>query len=100
MSYSPQLTLPRRRFALGQVVATRSALSALNEAGVNPQTLVLQHAHCDWGDLCAEDRALNEEALIRGGRLLSNYSVTPDLTVWVITEADYRVTTILLPSDY
>ena len=43
---------------------------------------------------------MNEQALIDGNRLLSAYSLKNGETIWVITEADRSVTTILTPSCY
>ena len=83
------------KFPMGQFVATPSVLAL----GVNIQPLLARHASGDWGELCAEDKATNEQALIDGGRLMSSYD-TPVGTVWVITEADRSVTTVLLPQDY
>ena len=41
-------------------------------------------------------------AALRSGedRLFSSYQVTPDLKLWIITEWDRSVTTLLLPSEY
>jgi hypothetical protein len=33
-------------------------------------------------------------------RLFSSYQITPDLKLWIITEWDHSVTTLLLPSEY
>jgi len=41
----------------------------------------------------------NEDALKRGGRLLSAYG-QGDRRFWIITEHDRSATTILLPEDY
>jgi hypothetical protein len=46
-----------------------------------------------------ESQAENRDALEKGYRILSSYKIA-DETVWVITEWDRSVTTILLPSDY
>ena len=55
----------------------------------------------DWGDLCDEDRNENRLSLEQGFRLLSSYrTCAGDTKVWVITEADRSVTTILLPEEY
>ncbi|WP_404851334.1 plasmid related protein [Cupriavidus sp. D384] len=54
----------------------------------------------DWGELDDEDRAQNETSLITGKRLLSSYTLDTGTKVWVITEADRSVTTILLPDEY
>lgn len=88
------------RFPLGQVVATPAALEALEKAGERPQTFVNKHSVGDWGDaLDPEDAALNEQALLDGDRLLSAYKLGTG-KLWIITEADRAVTTLLLPSDY
>ena len=63
-----------------------------------------RHLSGDWGDLDKEDKALNEEALKSGGRLHSAYKIPESFKtedkLWIITEADRSVTTILFPSDY
>ena len=52
-----------------------------------------------WGELCAFDRRQNEIALREDYRVFSAYLVGRE-RVWVITEADRSVTTILLPQEY
>ena len=88
-------------FPPGQVVATPAALAALNEYGFSPSTLLTRHLSGDWGDaLPPEDAALNDQALLNGNRILSSYQIAPRLVVWVITEWDRSVSTLLLPDDY
>ena len=84
---------------LGRVVATPGALKLLMQAGGCPFDLLARHATGDWGELCAFDRRQNEIALRSGYRVLSSYSVGEG-RVWIITEADRSVTTILLPEEY
>ena len=84
---------------LGKVVATPGALKLLLEAGGHPFDLLARHATGDWGELCAFDRRQNEIALREGLRVLSSYEV-PAGRVWIITEADRSITTILLPEEY
>ena len=85
---------------LGRVVATPAAIEALTTTNTHPLTLLRRHATGDWGDLCAEDIAANRLALAIGARILSAYTLSDETKVWVITEADRSVTTLLLPSDY
>lgn len=87
------------RFALGRVVATPGALNLLHENGVTPTGLLQRHQQGDWGDVCPDDANVNEEALRMGFRLLSSYPVGQQ-KVWIITEADRSVTTLLLPEEY
>jgi hypothetical protein len=70
-------------------------------AGIHPIRLLARHIHGDWGDLPVEDQVENELALLTGKRLLSSYTLPGgESKVWIITEADRSVTTILLPDDY
>ena len=102
------------RFPLGQIVATPGALELLQETSFSAAALISRHVHGDWGDLCEEDRTENEFAVTRRLRILSCYrlvdaarlAATPTdkrsalPTIWIITEADRSVTTLLRPSDY
>lgn len=89
----------QKKFELGEIVGTPAALQLLESNGKSPSEFLNRHITGDWGELDADDVEVNERALTNGGRLLSSYKVG-ESTVWVITEADRSVTTLLLPSDY
>lgn len=57
-----------------------------------------RHIQGDWGDLCPEDKAENQFSLKKGFRLLSAYN--GNKKIWIITEADRSVTTVLFPDEY
>jgi hypothetical protein len=84
---------------LGKVVATPGAIKLLLEVGEHPFDYLARHATGDWGDLCDQDRRENELSLEHGWRVVSSYPVG-EKCIWVITEADRSVTTILLPEEY
>ena len=86
-------------FSPGRIVATPGALALLEEAKKSPSEFLSRHLRGDWGDVCQEDKAENELSLKHGFRLLSSYPVTEKDTLWIITEADRSVTTLLLPSE-
>ena len=88
------------RFNPGQLLSTPGALDAMMDAQQSPMNFVGRHIYGDWGDVCEEDQQTNEEALEHGLRLLSSYRTTAGVKLWVITEADRSVTTILLPDEY
>ena len=93
------------KFPLGRTVATPAALDALEQSGESPALFLRRHTCGDWGDLSDEDKALNDEAISDGSRILSSYTTATDEKIWVITEAvddsGRRVaTTILLASEY
>ena len=87
-------------FRLGQVVATPGVLEALEKAGQTPAEFLDRHVRGDWGEVDAEDRQANEEALKDGSRVLSAYTTKAGERVWVITEADRSSTCLLLPDEY
>jgi len=96
-----QQTTKTALFPLGQIVATPGALAALAKAGQTPLDFLTRHVCGDWGELDDHDRKENELGLRRGFRLMSSYRTSAgDTKVWVITEADRSVTTILLPEEY
>jgi hypothetical protein len=87
-------------FALGRLTSTPGALEALQESGQTPWFFLSRHVAGDWGDLSDEDRRLNDEAVKDGSRILSAFRTLKGKKVWIITEADRNVTTLLLPEEY
>ena len=87
-------------FSLGRVVATPGALDALAEAGQEPVDFLDRHACGNWGVVPEDDWALNDDALRRGGRILSSYRLANGQKLWIITEVDRSATTLLLPDEY
>ena len=85
------------RFPLGQVVVTPGALEQIGSVGA--YAFLERHAWGDWGDLGAFDRRENDRALRAGERLFSAYE-TPAGRLWIVTERDLSVTTILVPEEY
>ena len=85
------------RFQLGKVFATPGAIAL----GVDLAAYLRRH-HCgDWGEeLCEDDKQANEDALEHDMRLLSCYKTPNGDRLYVITEWDRSVTTILRPEEY
>jgi hypothetical protein len=93
-------------FELGQCVQT----SGIVNESMNYPVFALavlnsfdRHKRGDWGDLCDEDKALNNAALKEEGRILSAYDLPTregNEKVYIITEWDRSVTTILFASEY
>ena len=87
------------RFPLGRIVATPGALHVLEATHTSPVALLARHQKGDWGDVPPEDAHENEFSVDNGFRILSSYQVG-EQKLWVITEADRSVTTILRPEEY
>ena len=92
-------------FDLGQVVATPGALDALAQNDSNGLEYLARHAAGDWGDVCADDRQANEDALRTGSRIFSAYFLPDNSRLWIITDATVAdgtrpSTALLLPQEY
>jgi hypothetical protein len=72
------------KFSLGQVVATPGALALLQATGRSAACLLARHLHGDWGDICRDDAAMNEQAITDGTN----------------GAGQREATTFLLPEDY
>lgn len=86
----------KQLFDLGQLVMTPGAAAL----GVNFLPYLARHVCGDWGELDDFDRRENDKAVRNGTRILSAYTVLGGERIWLITEADRSVTTILLPEEY
>ena len=93
-------------FPLGRLCATwgvahdmeRDAAFARFVAGY-----LARYRRCDWGDVSAADGKANGRAVECGGeRILAAYRYPGhgSRKIWILTEADRSVTTVLYPEEY
>ena len=92
-------------FTMGEQVTTPGALEALEAAGVDPSELLSRHMAGDWGDLDEDDRLANDDAVKDGEEILSTYTLSTGVEVYIVTDAaddrGSRATTrILLMDEY
>lgn len=87
------------KFSLGKLVVTNGILQLMGNEPHGLTDVIHRHHTGDWGDICREDKQSNNDALKHGGRLISSY-ILKDTKIWVITEADRSLTTVLLPEEY
>jgi hypothetical protein len=93
------MNLMEPRFELGQTYAT-AALTAWAERHEIDLTRYLRQHHCgQWGDLDADDKQANEDALKHDARIFSSYKVD-EKKIYIVTEADRSMTTIMLATEY
>ncbi len=96
----------RPSFELGQIVATPGALAATTDE--QRRYYLTRHSIGDWGNISREDCDANDRAVQDGERILSAHPINlgkpcegfGENTLWIITEADRSVTTLLLPDEY
>ena len=87
-------------FPLGQIVATPGALAVLDQYAINAMDLIKRHQSGDWGNVPPCDAEENLRSVENGWRILSSYALSENQNLWIITEADRSVTTLLLPEEY
>ncbi len=101
---------------MGRVLITPGARDAFTGVHNDPraaiEAILARHTAGDWGNLDSEDADANRHAVAAGERILSAYEIGSDSAVldamagvkakrvWVITEADRSLTTVMLPSEY
>lgn len=86
-----------QRFQLGRLFQTPGV-----EGSIPPEVLraaLLRYAAGDFGELDAEDCAVNESAIVYGSRILGSYRHA-GIVFWLITDPDRSRTTALLPDEY
>lgn len=95
-----------KKFKMGQLVATRGVVERAQKdhtfAAFVSKSVRL-YENCDWGQTCKEDKESNDAALENGERILAVYEqdgVKEPMKIWIITEWDRSVTTILFPEEY
>jgi hypothetical protein len=87
---------------LGNVVATAGVAEWINETTDRVRDVartITRHANGDWGEVCPEDSKANDFAAKNDERILSAYTVDGK-KLWIITECDRSVTTVLFPEEY
>ncbi len=93
-----QVILIPIKFNIGRLVMTRGAEKTLNREDMFDA--LKRHMAGDWGELDEEDWQANDDAIVLGHRLFSVYFDRCRAKFWILTEADRRSTTILLPEEY
>lgn len=99
------------KFDLGNVVATRQLHDYLSENEYFNTFVgycLTLYVAGNWGVLPLEDWQQNDAAVVNGERILASYPIPADLReavggedrIWIITEWDRSVTTILFPDEY
>ena len=87
---------------MGRLCATRG-VATLMEESAEFSAFVHQsldrYIRCDWGDTCEEDWEQNDSAVRDGERILAMYE-NSKWRIWIITEWDRSVTTVLFPEEY
>jgi len=87
-------------FKLGQTVVTSTCEAFLDFDRAKIMELIWRHANLDFGKISKADKEANMRAITEGDdRIMSVYKID-EKDIYVITEHDRSVTTVLLAEDY
>lgn len=90
-------------FELGKIFQSRSIYEECqkNKAFLAEVTAALKrYTLRDWGNLCADDKKMNDRALANGDdRILAAYKTSKG-KIYIITEWDRSATNIIFASEY
>lgn len=81
-----------------------NAIKEFPKFAVFCQNSLDRHKNKDWGDLGEEDKEINDSSLINEEKLLSRYELPKNdnfpeqIKIYIISEWDRSLTTILFPS--
>ena len=92
----------KKNIILGQLVCTVNIAATIEKDSEFQKEInnsLEKYTKGDWGDTCEEDCELNDEALETNDRIVALYK-TSQGNVFIITEADRSVTTVLFASEY
>lgn len=89
-------------FDMGKVVTTSGVMGLMvddDKFATQVRDSLRRHSSGDWGDISKEDKDSNDVALrFEDSRIFSSYDGIKK--IWIITEWDRSVTTILFPEEY
>lgn len=91
--------LENAKFTLGRVVASPGASAAIADAAETWASLIKRHITGDWSEMDPADAKENEFSVQNGFRIQSTYTLSTGVRLWIITEGDRSVTTLLLPGE-
>lgn len=87
-------------FRFGALIYSAGIHALTRTGALDPLPYLRRHLCGDWGDMSEDDLRDNDAAAIYGTRLLSSYQIAPGQKIWIITEADRSMTTILFPDEF
>jgi hypothetical protein len=91
----------KKTFSSKQMVVTAGVASKMKDEKFESfvKQSITRHFNADWG--ISQDKAMNDSALENGDdRIMSVYEEEGFPKIWIITEWDRSVTTVLFPSEY
>lgn len=88
-------------FETGIVLMTSGIQNLINDIifKLEVEKALIRHIGGDWGDINEDDKDANDHALKNSDTIFSAY-IIENTKIWIITEWNRSVTTILLPIEY
>ena len=86
----------------GKIYITERMIQAMIEDGefhTSVLNMIFRYIAGDWGEMCESDKRLNDNAVKDGDRVVAAYESKKG-KVYIITEWDRSVTTVLFADEY
>lgn len=96
-----RINLLSMKFEKGEILFSWGVYALMETSNTFAQFVLSsleRHKKGDWGNVCPGDQKANDDALIYQSRLFSAY--LGEKKIWIITEWNRSVTTVLFPIDY
>lgn len=87
-------------FPLGKLVSTPGVLDAVTGGTAELIHFVERHVTGDWSENSTNDQIANKQAIKGNDRIVSKYTLISNETIYIITEWDRSLTTIMLSHEY
>lgn len=93
-----------KHFELGKTFTTNRVSKMMEESDKFRhfvESSFQRFLRCDWGEISDDDRKANDDGLENYDTLIASYTSNElRQKIWIITEADRSMTTILFPDEY
>ena len=92
-----------QKFNLGELVVTKGIDERMQDNAFYSfiAESLRKFYTCDWGNMCDDDKSLSDNAVKHGNTSIHGVYLNEKTgeEIWIITEADRSVTTILFPEE-
>jgi hypothetical protein len=93
-------------FKLGDVIVTSNVNKHMMSTEFEEfvKNSLDRHSRNDYGEMCEDDKMMNDLATIKGGRIFSSYHIIDanikEDRIWIITTGDREYTSVMFPHEY
>lgn len=88
--------LSTKALPVKELIVTAEVARLMLDERLDPLPSLRRHLADDWGELTEQEHRDNLQAVLHGGEIFSSYPAGDGLVLWIVSEWDRSVTTLLL----